>query len=68
MTDILTLKRGDVVVAIKHMDPSGANVRPGTQGVVFQPAGYHEADTGPMVRWANMGACNVYDGYVDLVK
>jgi hypothetical protein len=57
------LERGDVVIAAKHLDPEGANVRPGTWGVVFEEAGaYAMPSSGPMVRWANMGICNIYDG------
>jgi hypothetical protein len=62
------LRRGDHVVALRHLDVDGANVRAGTLGVVFELYGAHEADTGPMIAWANMGACNVYNGDVELVS
>lgn len=61
------LRRGDVVMALKNVDPKGANARRGTQGVVFEETNAHKDGNGPMVRWANMGACNVYDGDVKLV-
>lgn len=57
---MMKLKRGDVVVAIRHLDKSGSDVRPGTQGVVFEEAGFHGNGLGPLVRWMNMGVCNVY--------
>jgi predicted HAD superfamily Cof-like phosphohydrolase len=67
--NVNNLRRGDNVVALKHLDPSGANAHINERGVVFQTEGYHEVGSGPMVRWANGGACNVYEGDVaqDLV-
>jgi len=62
----LSLFRGDVVVAIRHLDQPGANVRRGTLGVVFEEANAYNDGGGPMVRWMNMGACNVYPG--DIIK
>lgn len=55
--------RGDLVVALKDLDPEGANVKRGTLGIVFQEAEYHEPNSGPMVRWFSGGMCNVYDGW-----
>lgn len=61
MDKVNQLGRGDVVVARIHIDPEGANVRPGTMGVVFEVSNAYNDGNGPMVRWMNMGACNVYD-------
>ena len=58
------LKRGDVVSAVRLLDVKGANVRPGTLGVVFEEADFYKGNGGPMVRWMNMGVCNVYPGDV----
>jgi len=66
--DVNRLMRGDMVVAVRHLDPSGADVRPGTIGVVFEEVNAFGDHGGPMVRWMNMGACNVYDGDVRPVK
>jgi len=60
----LDLERGDMVIAVRHLDPNGANVRKGTFGVVFERANHYSDGGGPMVRWANMGVCNVYSGDV----
>ncbi len=65
--DIKTLGRGDMVLALRHLDPRGANVRVGTLGVVFEEANAYGDRSGPMVRWLNMGACNVYEGDCILV-
>lgn len=54
--------RGTLVRALKHIDFFGADVPPETLGVVFEEAEFHESSSGPMVRWMNGGACNVYDG------
>lgn len=58
------LGRGTLVISLRPLDPSGANVRAGMLGVIFEDAEYHEDGTGPMVRWFSGGACNVYDGQV----
>lgn len=62
------LMRGDVVVAKKRLDKLGADVREGTIGVVFEEQDAFGDGGGPMVRWVNMGACNVYDDQVELVS
>lgn len=67
MIQTVLLRRGDIVTAIKSLDPEGADVRRGTQGVVFEETNAYGDDGGPMVRWANMGACNVYDGDVSVL-
>lgn len=59
---VRTLRRGHLVMAVNTLDQSGANVEPGTFGVVFETAEFHEPFTGPMVRWTTGGCCNVYDG------
>lgn len=64
VVEVGTLIRGDIVTALKDLDPSGANVQKGTKGVVFQPANFHDNNSGPMVRWFSGGACNIYDGDV----
>lgn len=64
IVEVGTLVRGDIVTALKELDPTGAKVPKGTKGVVFQPANFHEKETGPLVRWFTGGACNIYDGDV----
>lgn len=64
----LELKRGDVVIALRHLDFRGADVREGTIGVVFEEENYFNDGGGPMVRWMNMGACNVYEGEVQKIE
>ena len=61
-TDVNKLRRGDVVIARCHLDAEGANVRPGTIGVVFEETNAYGDGNGPMVRWLNLGACNIYNG------
>lgn len=65
---VKNLKRGDVVIALKDLDTLYANVRLGTIGVVFEEADAYELGSGPMVRWLNMGCCNVYEGDVSVVR
>jgi hypothetical protein len=74
------LDRGTVVRAIRHLDRVGADVIPGTLGVVFEAAGAYGDGGGPMVRWVvevtgeniytgrAAGACNVYEGDVEVVR
>jgi hypothetical protein len=62
MRDVKNLRRGDVVMAIQHLDHPGADVRAGTIGVVFEEANAYKDGGGPMVRWMNMGACNIHHG------
>jgi hypothetical protein len=62
------LKRGDMVTALQHLDEPGADVRPGTVGVVFEEKNAYKDGGGPMVKWMNMGTCNVYDGQVSKVS
>lgn len=64
--EVKHLQRGDVVMAVNHLDIRGANVRKGTLGVVFNEMGYYGDGAGPIVRWMNVGVCNVYNG--DVVK
>jgi hypothetical protein len=69
MTDVMRLRRGDMVIALEDLDPEGAHVSKGDKGVVFEEAGFHEPGTGPMVRWLDLGtACNVYPGQVELFQ
>lgn len=60
------LRRGDVVIALRHLDAVGANVRPGTLGVVFEEKDFHAFGQGALVRWMNMGICNVYPGDIEV--
>lgn len=57
---LLHLRRGDLVLAARHVDPQGADVPKGILGIVFEQAEFHEPLTGPMVRWVTGGMCNVY--------
>lgn len=59
------LNRGDLVVAAKLLDPEGAYVEPGTKGVVFATTNAHEDGAGPMVRWFDGTACNIYEGDIE---
>jgi len=59
------LSRGDVVVAAKLLDPEGAYVEPGTKGVVFEMANHYHDSAGPMVRWFDGTACNIYEGDIE---
>jgi len=58
---------GDVVIAKTHLDKEGANVRPGTIGIVFAKKNHYGDNCGPMVRWMNLGVCNVYEGDCELL-
>ena len=59
---IRNLQRGMVVIAVRRIDPQGADVRPGTMGIVFEETNAYGDGGGPMVRWMNMGMCNIYQG------
>lgn len=54
-----------------NVDPSGANVEPGTWGVVFMTRQdvrkIYGDNSGPMVRWSNGHACNVFAGDIEVV-
>ena len=63
----LLLGPGDVVVAARLLKDDVAHVRPGTVGVVFAAVNEYGGGGGPMVRWMNMGCCNVYPGDVTLI-
>jgi hypothetical protein len=62
-TDVKDLCRGDVVIALRHIQAAG-DVRPGTLGVVFEEQNAYKDGGGPMVRFMNMCCCNVYHGDV----
>jgi hypothetical protein len=66
MKNSASLKRGDLVVARVDFSEEIVAVKKGTLGVVFEEADYYGDDAGPMVRWFNGQACNVYDDTVDL--
>ncbi len=59
------VERGDVVVALTDLDPVGADVKAGEQGVVFEEANFYKDGCGPMVRWFTGGCCNVYVGDIE---
>lgn len=61
---VQTLRRGDLVQALRVCDEGVADAWPGCFGVVFEEANAYGDDGGPMVRWFTGGACNVYDGDV----
>ncbi len=61
----LTLSRGCVVKAIIDIDPGICPVPKGTLGVVFEDYDAYGDGSGPMVRWVNGYACNVYDGWCE---
>lgn len=68
MDKVNLLKRGDMVVATRDIDPKGAQVYKGMIGVVFETTNAYSDGCGPMVRWVNGGACNVYDSNVRRVE
>ena len=55
----LDLPVGTVVRAIRHIDPEGANAKPGELGTVID-------EKGSLVRWLNGGFCHIYDGDVEV--
>jgi hypothetical protein len=64
---LTTLRRGTEVEAVKPLDPTGANVKPGDRGVVFEETNAYGDGSGPMVKWFGGGQCNVYPGDVATV-
>lgn len=62
-----TLPIGTIVRALSDLDPEGANVKQDMTGIIFALADAHGDGCGPMVRWSNGGACNVYDSWVKKV-
>lgn len=60
--DVKDLQRGDVVLAVQYL--AAADVHVGTLGVVFEEMNAYGDGGGPMVRFMNMCACNVYHGQV----
>lgn len=72
MKKVKDLNRGDVVRALKDLDPEGAAVPEFSIGVVFEEENAYEDGAGPMVRWIfqdeDGGACNVYEGDVEEVQ
>jgi len=66
--EIVKLKVGQVVKAIKHLDEYGANVEVGQVGKVIHRADYYGDGAGPLVRWDSSRTCNVYKGDVLLVR
>ncbi len=64
----LTWPRGTPVKATQDIDPTGANVKRGDVGVIFEESDAYGDGCGPMVRWYRGGACNVYPGQVVRVR
>jgi hypothetical protein len=62
------LPRGALVRAIRKLDPGIADVQAGELGVVFELNNAYGDGNGPMVRWFEGGACNVYEGDVQLLR
>ncbi len=65
---VWVMERGTRVVALRDLDPQGANVKRGTVGLVFEHTNAYGDGCGPMVRWASGGCCNVYPGDVEREK
>ena len=72
----MNLKPGTRVVALRRLDPRGANVKPLTQGTVIEGktrgtlVGTNKKVGpvfGPLVDWDTAGVCNVYPGHVAVV-
>jgi hypothetical protein len=63
-TLVKNLRPGTLVVALE-IPAWVAAVKPGTRGVVFEPANSYGDGGGPMVEWATGHVCNVYDGYCE---
>lgn len=65
---ISSYRRGDLVEAVAV--PEGITLpqpQPGERGVVFEEQDAYGDGGGPMVRFANGGVCNVYEGWVKRV-
>ncbi len=62
------LQRGNVVVALRDLDPSGAQIQMHMIGCVFEEENAFGDGAGPLVRWMNMGVCNVYPNDVGIIK
>jgi hypothetical protein len=63
----VSLDRGTLVEAVEPLDRSGANVKRGDRGVVFEVTNAYGDGGGPMVRWFDGGMCNVYPYQVAIV-
>jgi len=60
------LKRGTLVISNIHLN--ACNTPAGTLGVVFEETDAYGDGGGPMVRFVNDHACNVYEGDVSVVE
>ena len=59
----LDLRRGDMVLCLEAIRiTSNYYVVPGAIGVVFEETNAYGDNAGPMVRWMNGFACNIYKG------
>lgn len=65
--DQLDLERGTLVVAVA-VPPGACPVPKGMKGVVFEKKNAYGDGCGPMVRWFNGCACNVYEGWVEVIR
>ncbi len=69
MSIVDILKPGDLVEAVDvPEDITRPHPQPGERGVCFGERNCYGDGNGPMVRFMNGGVCNVYDGWVRLVK
>lgn len=65
---VKNLKRGDLVEAVAvPKDYTSPDPEPGERGVCFEEADAYGDNNGPMVRFANGGVLNVYEGWVRVV-
>ncbi len=63
---IPNFRRGDLVEVVSIPDWV-IPIAPGSRGVVFEEAGFHEPNTGPMVRFFDGSCCNVYENWVKAI-
>lgn len=61
------LRRGTLVISTRDLTEV-CKTPAGTLGVVFEETNAYGDGNGPMVRWLNNCACNVYDGDVGLAE
>lgn len=62
--EIWLLQPGDSVVALRNLDPDGADAPKGAPGVVTERWNAFDDSAGPLVEWPDYGICNVYPGDV----
>ncbi len=68
----MTFKVGDIVIALRDLDPAGADVSQGTYGVIIaEPGFYGPGHTGHTVQWLQTDknkVCDVFEGDVKKVE